>query len=496
VLALVRRARRRLFYNELFTQGANTSSAALGAFILLLLLGTEVLSWQVALLIPIAALAAGLYIARRRLPSPYAAAQTIDRRLGLADTLSTALFFSDSRNSARISPDVIRLQAESAERLSQSVDVRRAIPYTVPRTIYAMAALLLVAGSLFALRYGVSRRLDLKQPLATMLHQTFGAETPEQAARSKMPKVPRPDIAPDSDMASAEQREQRAGDPQDDASQQGEEATDPASGKSESKNADGSAKSPQNGEESKGEQQEASSDDGGDESNDASSGQQGNNKQDSKEGNSKQDANSSGENNSLMSKVKDAVQNLLSRMKPQQNQSGGQQQAGEQNSQQGKGQQKGGKQESAKNGQQQGGNQQSDSQDGQAGEQSQDAQDQQGKGTGNSDAKQASKQPGSGVGSQDGEKRLKAAEQLAAMGKISEIIGKRSQTISGETTVEVQSTSQQLHTQYSNRAVQHTQAGAEISRDEIPVALQTYVEHYFEQVRKQPVAAKPEPAKK
>ena len=191
-----------------------------------------------------------------------------------------------------------------------------------------------------------------------------------------------------------------------------------------------------------------------------------------------------------MSKVKDAVQNLLSRMKPQQNQNGGQQQSGEQNSQQGKGQQNGGKQQSAKNGQQQAGNQQADAQDGQAGEQSQNSQDQQGKGTGNSDSKQASKQPGSGVGSQDGDKQLKQAEQLAAMGKISEIIGKRSQTISGETTVEVQSTSQQLRTQYSNRAVQHTQAGAEISRDEIPVALQTYVEQYFEQVRKQAPAKK------
>jgi hypothetical protein len=363
-----------------------------------------------------------------------------------------------------------------------------------------MAGLFLVAGSLFALRYGVSKRLDLKQPLATMLHQTFGDQEPEKAARNKMPKIPRPDVAPDSDMASAEQREERAGDPQDSGAEQSEDATDPMPGKADSKNADGSSKKSPEGtqQDVKGDQQDGAADDqAGSDSENASPGQQGSNKQDSKEGNSKQDANSSGENNSLMSKVKDAVQNLLSRMKPQPNQNGGQQQSGEQNSQQGKGQQKGGKQESAKNGQQQGGQQQADAQDGQAGEQSQNAQEQQGKGTGNSDSKQASKQPGSGVGSQDGEKRLKQAEQLAAMGKISEIIGKRSQTISGETTVEVQATSQQLRTQYTNRSVQHTQAGAEISRDEIPVALQTYVEHYFEQVRKQAApAAVPAPAKK
>jgi hypothetical protein len=192
--------------------------------------------------------------------------------------------------------------------------------------------------------------------------------------------------------------------------------------------------------------------------------------------------------------MKDAVQNILSKMKPQQNQSG-QQKSGEQQGQQGKGQQ-GAKQQQAKNGQQQqGGEQQSDGQDGQAGEESQNAQDQQGKGTGNTDSKQASKQPGSGVGSQDGDKQLKNAEQLAAMGKISEIIGKRSQTISGETTVEVQNTQQQLRTQYSNRAVDHSQAGAEIGRDEIPVALQSYVESYFEAVRKSALAPAPAPKK-
>jgi hypothetical protein len=71
------------------------------------------------------------------------------------------------------------------------------------------------------------------------------------------------------------------------------------------------------------------------------------------------------------------------------------------------------------------------------------------------------------------------------MGKISEIIGKRAQNVSGETTLEVQSTSQALKTPYANRGAQHTQNGTEISRDEIPVAPQSYVEQYFEQVRKQ-----------
>jgi len=276
VLGLVRRARRRLFRNELLAQGANTSSAALAALILLLLLGTEILSWHFAVLIPLAALAAGFAIARRRLPTPYATAQIIDHRLGLSDAISTALFFSKPEHAARVSRDVVKLQAEYAERICDSVDVRQAVPYTMPRTAYGMTALLLVAGSLFALRYGVSRRLDLKQPLATMLYQAFGGEKPEQAARSKTPKVPRPDVAPDSDMASADEREQRAGDPQDDGSERAEDATDPTPGQPQSKNAEGSKKSQDGAQDSQPEQQDGSNDENaGNDGDNASAGQQG-----------------------------------------------------------------------------------------------------------------------------------------------------------------------------------------------------------------------------
>src|SRR5437588_647539 len=129
----------------------------------------------------------------------------------------------------------------------------------------------------------------------------------------------------------------------------------------------------------------------------------------------------------------------------------------------------------------QSGNQQGESQEGQNGEEAKNSDAAQGKGTGKSDSQQASKQPGSGIGSQDGDKGIKSAEQLAAMGKISEILGKRSANISGEATVEVQSTSQQLHTPYAQRSTEHTQTGAQISRDEVPVSLQPYVQQYFEQ---------------
>ena len=166
---LVRQARRRILANQLFTQGANAGIAALVAFIFLLLLGTQILSWPVALAIPLAAAVFGIYRVKRHMPSLYGVAQLIDQRLELTDNLSTALFFSEVNPAALVAPDVRQAQFEEAARLAQSVDVRRAVPYTMPRAVYLVAGLALVAGSLFALRYGLSRRLDLKQPLANFL---------------------------------------------------------------------------------------------------------------------------------------------------------------------------------------------------------------------------------------------------------------------------------------------------------------------------------------
>ncbi len=478
MLALIRHARRRLFYNALLAQGANTASAALLAFILLLLLGAEVLDWQWLLLIPAAAAGAGFWLAQRRLPEPYRVAQLIDGRMALADTLSTALFFRGPAAS-QVNAEVKRRQAEAAERMAETVDVRLAVPFTVPRTAYAMLALMLVASSLFALRYAVSRRLDLKPPLALLLQQSFGEKT--QLAHN-LPRFDPENMGP-------QDRDQDLAESQDPRTAADENADPDPTQESTEKQAAGQSKK----EGAKGQEQTGQQDgqQGGDDAKqgDESAGKEGQNgkqgSQSGKEGNSKQDGNSSAsQNSSLVSKLKDALQNLLSRMNPKDSQAGGEPQSGDQQKQQGNGQQKGGKQQSAKGGQQKGGQPQSDSQS-DGSQQSQNSEQAGDKGSGNSDAQQSSKQPGSGVGSQNGDKDIKQAQQLAAMGKISEIIGKRQQNISGETTVEVQSsTTQVLRTPYAQRGAQHTESNADISRDEIPAALQGYVEQYFEEVRK------------
>jgi len=499
---LIGQARRRILNNELFAQGANASSAALGALILLLLLGTEILSWPVAVSVPLGALAIGAYRVRKRLPSLYAVAQIVDRRLGLTDTLSTATFFHDVAPDAHVDAGVRQCQLESAERLAQTVDPRRAVPFVMPRSAYVMGALLLVASSLFALRYGITRTLDLKRPLANFLPESLNPNkrTEQASERRRNPKqIPQvPDEngeATDPEQRGADQQDlnQQIEPPGESESEQAPMSNSKAPGKKQADQPDSQMAT---------DDQEQGNDNGSKNSDEGQEGQQGDSKsqpKDQQPGN-KQDANNNSENSSLMDKMKDAFQNLISKVKPQQQQQNGQQSSQDQKGQQGKSQQ--GSKQQNKDGQQQNAGQQGDAQEGENGEQAKnDENGQQQKGQGKSDSQQATKQPGSGVGSQDGDKAIKNAEQLAAMGKLTEILGKRSQTISGEATVEVQSTSQQLRTSYVNKGAQHTQGGAEINRDEVPVALQPYVQQYFEQVRKQagaaqPAAAVPAPVRK
>src|SRR5437588_9561641 len=215
VVTLVRLAQRRILGNEFLSQAVNASSAALIALILLLLLGTQILRWQWAVTIPLAAAAAGLYEIRRRLPSRYRVAQIVDHRMELADTLSTALFFSEARPAAGASMETRQTQFARADKLADSVDMRRAIPFVVPRTVYLLAALFLVASSLFALRYGLSRRLDLKQPLASMLPQTFGGGRPTEQANNKRRNPKRDPEVPYDSGAAPNNQDQTSPDQQD-----------------------------------------------------------------------------------------------------------------------------------------------------------------------------------------------------------------------------------------------------------------------------------------
>jgi hypothetical protein len=485
VFETVRRARHRILANEAMRHVRLCVSAALAALILLLLLGTQILSWLWLLALPVATLAAGAYAIWRRMPSAYHVAQHVDRTLELSDTLSTALYFAASDN--RGPADVRRAQWAQAEGLAGSLDLRRAVPIRAPKAIYLTAALGLIASSLFALRYGLDHRLDLQAPLARIVQERLGAGAQPQTARlRKKPAPPRLDRPQDVGLSVDEGQTKvpgeldnatdaaldTVGEPETDNSKNqttraAESKTGPAgqnvAGQSENDGAEGLHTNAE-----------------GEQSADGSQGQ-GPGKQGQAGG--QQASNNTGENSSLLSKFRDAMSNLMSRMRPQQGADGTSQQASTQGGRQAQNQPGNGRQ-NGKQGQPSGEGQQADAQDGEPGEEGQNAQNAQSKSGGESGSEPNSKQPGSGIGRQDGSKDVKLAEQLAAMGKISEIIGKRSANVTGEVTVEVQNSTQQLHTPYAQSDAHHQEAGGEISRDEVPVALQAYVQQYFEQLRK------------
>src|SRR5579864_3304023 len=194
--ALVRRARRRYIANELVAQGAYAASVGMAGVVLVLITGTQILDWRFLVAISTATLALGAYRTLRRVPSPYFIAQLVDRRLLLADTLSTAFFFAGPEKHGL---DSMREgQRKQAERAARNADLERAVPFSMPRAVYALAALGLVASSLFALRYGVTRTLDLRAPLARILMENFGVAPNEKEAalhkdtRKAKPGAPKP----------------------------------------------------------------------------------------------------------------------------------------------------------------------------------------------------------------------------------------------------------------------------------------------------------------
>ncbi len=491
---LIRRGRLRRILHLLIHATSFAAVVGMAGAILLLIVGAQILNWYWLVALFVVSLAASAYRSRAQLLSSYQVAQSIDRQLGLKDALSTAYYFSQHPERAA-APEFVEHQRQVAEQVARSADIEQGVPFRTPRTAYVNLALVAVACGMFGLRYGMHRSLDLGSPLVHInFADLFG--TSPQVADARPGKRPGngdgrdPGAPVDPWEAKTNDR-----DPVNDAALQS--VQDPApntAGTSSDASAKADAKSSEQltpganpldtGEKGDSSQQSdanANAPAGAD----SKSGEQNGSKdaKDSKDGG--QSANA-GDNSSLASKLRDALSNLLSKMKPQSKPGGGKpsdssQSANSRSSQQGEkkeGDSKSPGQEQAdasansqsEGDQQQGGTQQAS----------------QGKSEGRSNNEPNSPDGKSGIGKQDGDKAAREAAELAAMGKISEIIGKRAANISGEVMVEVSSGKQQLKTQYSQQNAAHVEAGGEINRDEVPLAYQQYVQQYFAQVRKLP----------
>ncbi len=483
---LIARARRRALGNLIFEQASVGAMASSGAAILLLLLGTQILDWYWPVALFLAGTGISAWRTLRSLPSPYSVAQLIDRQLVLHDSLSTAFHFAQSPSTA----PMLLTQRREANEAATTIDASIAMPWRIPRHFYPALGMAGVVLSLLVVRYGITGSLDLKAPLVEAVADFFAPNKQVIARNKKAGRLPGEDPL----GIPVERPGDKNGDRAEDAVLPVENPDFNSSmdtkDSAQAKRSEVKAAGDQAGDDMEG--SEDSERGSGEKGNEGGSDSNKNGSQDAKEGSKNQGQQGGDDNSSLMDKMKDAMANLMSKLKiPQQAGQGKQSASNQKNGQKGSKQEGMAGQKGEKGqGQQQGQGTPSDesSDDQQKGEQ----QAQAGQGRSNEKGQEGGSpnESKSGMGKQDGSKDIRDAEQQAAMGKISEIFGKRQQNITGEVMVEVTSgRQQQLRTAYSKSQASHKEAGGEIHRDEVPQAFQHYVEQYFQQVRKGEAAA-------
>lgn len=491
----MKRLRRRHIGNNAFSQLSAAVTLLLVGTVILLFFGTRIFDWYWMAALAVAGAVLGAWRFRRRMLGDYALAQLADRKLALSDSLSTAWFFT--RPTGRGSPEMRAAQRALADTELRSADPATVIRLSFPKGFYATGALAVLAFAMVAIRYGSYQRLALRAPVAPGVASLLRKlETPQLLAQTKKPADARHREesweesgialdAKDSSRAEGDSRSPAEAGERDARSSAGVKSGDP-------KDSISVEKIPQQGQGS----EDASGEQGSEAGDQANAGDhtQGN-RQTGTPGERKQSnatgrqtaaaqSNQPGANSNLMSKMRDAMSNLLSklnghsqqasRQQSDPGQKGSQQAAAQQNNPSSAQQQAGGRGSAQMEADNQGGT----PQQAQAG-------------NGQRSPQPGANRPGSadlnsGAGHQDGGKDLAAAQQLAAMGKISEILGRRSRDITGDITVEVNSGHQQLQTAYSEKNAGHMEASGEIHRDEVPLVLQAYVQQYFEQIRKSP----------
>lgn len=484
---LLDRARRRHLTQLVLEQAGVALAAALAGVVLLLLLGTQILDWYWLAAVFGVTFAFGTWRTLRLMPSRYRLAQMIDGRLHLFDTLSTAYSYGDGSRTAAV--ELIDYQRRQAELAASQVDPRSVFPLRVPKALYAVGGAALVAFGMFAVRYGVTRSLDLKPSLVKIAFESVwksDANTPPEKKNALQRAIEEQLKKMGIDVAT--EREQNL-DPAADSALDIVDTPDVNNARTEmaqAKAADvnqkqeaGEGEGADQAEGSTGEEEPAGADDKAEADGPQQADNEGQRKGPDKQANN--------EKNSLMDRMRDAMASLLNKMKIQPKGGETRQQTAQNSKKGGEGQkgQKSDGQPDAK------GSPSPDQQGDQQGEGDQ-SQTAQGK-SGDRNADQASNDSKSGMGKDDGDKTAREAEQLAAMGKLSELLGKRAKDVSGELLVEVAGGNQQLKTAYSGKVGAHAESGGEISRDEIPLMYRDFVQQYFERVRRTPpvAAAKP-----
>jgi hypothetical protein len=447
-------AARRYVSVLVFSETPVALSFLFGAAVVLLLLGTLLIDAHWLLVAAAAGLGFAAWRVRKRWISRYRLAQVLDQRLRLHDSLSTAWYLLSRDDPAQDA--AAKWQIAGAEGAAAGIEPGRAFPVQWTSTWFIPASLAIVALGLFALRYGRSDRFDLRPSLLPLrLQQLF---SPGHAEANE---IRRNTWKPNSENRQGTLYPDEAGTPMGD--HPNELAGRTAEGR-EGANALGASSNAERALDQLQQEQQSASE---------------------------QQRNSS---NSLLNRMQNALGGVMNKLqqavKPgdsraQKNAQNGEQSPDEEkNSQAGDANAKANSQQQAQSSESQRGdtNGQQTASQAQAIEKTNSASQ-----LGN--AKQPANESGdnsqSGAGRNNGRKDLRDAEQLKALGKLEEIIGKRSASVTGDMTIEKSSGKQQLKTDYTNDVAQHSDLGGEVNRDEVPPEYQSYIRAYMEAMHKQ-----------
>ena len=90
----------------------------------------------------------------------------------------------------------------------------------------------------------------------------------------------------------------------------------------------------------------------------------------------------------------------------------------------------------------------------------------------------------SAAGTSDGDKELAEAEQLEVLGALEELYMERAEKMRGEVTIETRLAEQSASVPYNQRSTSHGDGEGSVSRDEIPAPYRTYIQNYFDTLRR------------
>lgn len=483
VMKAVERAHTRAVTQSTFREIALAGTIALLGPLLVAVFGTDWLPVGLIVVFAGVGLMAGGYRWLRTRPSRYGVAQRIDSAWETDDQISTAYYFAQHPSEAG---PLARVQREQAAPLAASGDLAVALPLEVPRSGYAFAAMLLLLLVLLGIRYGAQSSFSLQPPLIPIEAPSLYADAGHELRREDTTEVRNHGEEPSQSLRKESKLEKSPNtaepDPVPDVIE-GETSTGDALGEGSSAlpEVEGLSTDDEFGDELAG-----GSGEGGEEQEDSESrdpSQQGSESDPDAEAGSAGQGAENEASNDLLSRLEDAFRNMLSSLSMDPPSGSDPADSSEQQS----------GQPSPAEGAQSGQKTAAEAPD--SGQSGADAESASGaapeapqeltQGDSGSESSAASPEGSSvsSAGSKDGSKELSAAEQMQAMGELSELYQQRAEDMSGEVLIETEAVPQQLRTPYSPTAAGHRDPGGRVSRDEIPYAYRRYVQKYFETLR-------------